>query len=36
MSIFGSFLWQLRALGCIIAAALRSIPAIIGKAVSRG
>jgi hypothetical protein len=36
MSPFGSFLWHLRALACIITAALRSIPAIIGKAVSRG
>jgi hypothetical protein len=31
-----SFLWHLRALGCILAAAVRSVPAIVGKAVQRG
>lgn len=29
-----SFLWHIRAIGCILAAALRSLPAVIGKAVS--
>jgi hypothetical protein len=36
MFSFGSFLWHLRALGCILAAAVRSVPAIVGKAVNRG